>query len=139
LFVDAASPISINKAAFVHMPPGMQVGQTLDVPKSPQEVLVRPDSQAAYVSCDASRQIAVIDLKQLNHFVVEKTIAAGKGADGPAWAESKEHPKNQSPGTVRVEVQSRSEEVKSVENHSSLTQRNPMKSLDASAGESSSR
>ena len=79
---------SINKVAFVHLP-AMQVVQTLDVPKSPQEVLVRPDGQTAYVSCDASREIVVIDLKQLNHFVVEKTIAAGKGADGLAWAAAK--------------------------------------------------
>ncbi len=78
----------INKIAFVPLST-MQVVQTLDVPKSPQEVLVRPDGQAAYVSCDASRQIAVIDLKSPSPFVVEKMIAAGKGADGLAWAESK--------------------------------------------------
>ena len=75
----------INQVAFVDLQT-MQVAHTLDMPKSPQEILVRPDGRFAYVSCDASRQVAVIDLK---HFAVEKKIAAGKGADGLAWAESK--------------------------------------------------
>jgi hypothetical protein len=37
----------------------------------------------AYVSCDASRQVAAIDIQ---NFKVEKLINAGKGADGLAWA-----------------------------------------------------
>ena len=61
----------------------MKLTQTVDVPKSPQEILIPPDGQHAYVSCDASKQIAVIDLK---NFSVEKLIAAGRGADGLAWA-----------------------------------------------------
>ena len=61
----------------------MKLTQTVDVPKSPQEILIPPDGQHAYVSCDASKQIAVIDLK---NFTVEKLIAAGRGADGLAWA-----------------------------------------------------
>ena len=31
----------------------MQVARTFAVPKAPQEVLIRPDGLAAYVSCDA--------------------------------------------------------------------------------------
>lgn len=61
----------------------MKLTQTVDVPKSPQEILIPPDGQHAYVSCDASKQIAVIDLK---NFTVKKLIAAGRGADGLAWA-----------------------------------------------------
>jgi YVTN family beta-propeller protein len=75
----------INQVAFVDLQQ-MRVVQTLDVPKSPQEILVRPDGRVVYVSCDASRQVAVIDLK---HFTVEKMIAAGRGADGLAWAAAK--------------------------------------------------
>jgi len=61
----------------------MQVARTFVVPKAPQEVLIRPDGMAAYVSCDASGQVAVIDLK---NWKVEKLIDAGPGADGLAWA-----------------------------------------------------
>jgi len=55
------------------------------VPRSPQEIVVRPDGQVAYVSCDASGQVAVLDL---NDWKVEKLIEAGKGADGLAWAKA---------------------------------------------------
>ena len=74
-----------NQVAFIDLQK-MQVTHTLDVPKSPQEVLIRPDGRFAYVSCDASKQVAVIDLA---HFKIEKMIAAGRGADGLAWAASK--------------------------------------------------
>jgi hypothetical protein len=37
----------------------------------------------AYISCDASRQVAVLDLKE---WKVTKLIDAGRGADGLAWA-----------------------------------------------------
>ena len=50
------------------------------------QVLVRPDGKFAYVSCDASKQVAVIDLKKIK---IEKLLAAGRGADGLAWAASK--------------------------------------------------
>ena len=60
-----------------------KVVRTLDVPRATQEVLVRPDGAAAYVSCDASHQVAVIDLKT---WKVEKLIDAGAGADGLGWA-----------------------------------------------------
>jgi DNA-binding beta-propeller fold protein YncE len=61
----------------------MKVSRTIDVPKAPQEVLVRPDGAVAYVSCDASKQVAVLDLKE---WKVQKLIDAGHGADGLAWA-----------------------------------------------------
>jgi YVTN family beta-propeller protein len=61
----------------------MKLVRTLDVPPVPQEVLVRPDGLAAYVSCTKSHQIAVIDLKE---WKTHKSIDAGLGADGLAWA-----------------------------------------------------
>ncbi len=76
---------TINKVGFIDLQT-MKVTHLLDVPKSPQEVLIRPDGLVAYVSCDASKQVAVIDLKGIK---VEKLIAAGKSADGLAWAATK--------------------------------------------------
>ncbi|MEJ0088487.1 MAG: cytochrome D1 domain-containing protein [Limisphaerales bacterium] len=76
---------TINQVGLVDLKT-MKVAHVLEVPKSPQEVLIRPDNQVAYVSCDASKQVAVIDLKSVK---VEKLIAAGKGADGLAWAATK--------------------------------------------------
>ncbi len=61
----------------------MKLTRTIDVPSAPQEVLVRPDNQVAYVSCDRSRQVAVVNLKTWN---VDQLINAGRGADGLAWA-----------------------------------------------------
>jgi DNA-binding beta-propeller fold protein YncE len=53
--------ININKVGVVDLQ-SMEVVRSLDVPKAPQEVLVRPDGGEAYVSCDASHQVAVLDL-----------------------------------------------------------------------------
>jgi YVTN family beta-propeller protein len=61
----------------------MKVTQTIHVPASPQEILVRPDNRVAYVSCDESRQVAVIDLSTGE---MQKPIDVGTGADGLAWA-----------------------------------------------------
>jgi DNA-binding beta-propeller fold protein YncE len=61
----------------------MKVARTLVVPRWPQEVLVRPDGAEAYVSCDASRKVAVIDTKD---WTVRTLIAAGPVVDGLAWA-----------------------------------------------------
>lgn len=72
----------INQVGIVDLQT-MKVAHVLDVPKSPQEVLIRPDGKCAFISCDASRQVAVIDLTSIK---VEKLLAAGKGADGLAWA-----------------------------------------------------
>jgi DNA-binding beta-propeller fold protein YncE len=55
----------------------------LDVPKAPQEILIQPDGAYAYVSCDASRQVAVLDLKQ---WKTARLIGTGPGTDGLAWA-----------------------------------------------------
>jgi DNA-binding beta-propeller fold protein YncE len=49
----------------------------------PQEVLVRPDGKAAYVSCMHSNQVAEIEL---GDWKVARTIATGKQTDGLAWA-----------------------------------------------------
>jgi DNA-binding beta-propeller fold protein YncE len=55
----------------------------VDVGKSPQEVLVRPDGKAAYVSCAGGSQVAEIDL---GTWTVTRNIATGKGTDGLGWA-----------------------------------------------------
>ena len=56
---------------------GIAVGQ------SPQEVLIRPDGKAAYVSCIGSNQVAEVDLAT---WKVTRMIATGKGTDGLGWA-----------------------------------------------------
>jgi len=48
-----------NKVAVVDLG-AMKVAHVIDVPAAPQEVLMRPDGQVAYVSCDTSHKIAVI-------------------------------------------------------------------------------
>jgi hypothetical protein len=58
------------------------VVKTITVPAAPQEVLIRPDGEVAYVSCDRSGQVAAI---QIGDWGV-KLIGAGKGVDGLAWA-----------------------------------------------------
>jgi len=61
----------------------MKVAHTVDVPRTPQEILVRPDGKMAYASCDASRKVAAI---RTSDWTVDKLIEAGAGADGLAWA-----------------------------------------------------
>ena len=61
----------------------MKVDQVMHVPASPQEILIRPDNQVAFVSCDESKQVAVINLRSRK---LEKLIDVGTGADGLAWA-----------------------------------------------------
>ena len=63
----------------------MEVTTVIEVPKAPQEALVRPDGLEAYVSCDASGQIAALDTRQ---WKVVRLIKAGPGADGLAWAKT---------------------------------------------------
>jgi len=72
---------TVNQVAVVDLG-SMQVARTLDVPRAPQEVLIAPDGRTAYVSCDASHQVAEIGLADWK----VKLIDAGKGADGLAWA-----------------------------------------------------
>ena len=74
--------IKDNKVGVVDLK-SMKVTRTFDVPRAPQEIVVRPDGTSAYVSCDASHQVAVLDL---TNWKVEKLIDAGPGADGLAWA-----------------------------------------------------
>lgn len=59
------------------------VVRSLQVPKAPQAIIVRPDGAVAYVSCDASAKVAVLDLKE---WKVSALIEVGKTADGLAWA-----------------------------------------------------
>ncbi len=63
-----------------------KVVHDLQLPRAPQEILVRPDGAVAYVSCDASAKIGVIDLKD---WKVATLIEVGKTADGLAWASAK--------------------------------------------------
>ena len=78
----------------------LKLARTIPVPGVPQEILVSPDGQSAYVSCmvrvqdlraaQTDRivekeigQVAVIDLA---NWKMKSLIDAGKGADGLAWA-----------------------------------------------------
>lgn len=73
---------NVNKVGIVDLK-SMTVARTIDVPKAPQFVLMQPDGARAYVSCDSSRKVVVIDTAD---WKIEKEIAAGKTADGMAWA-----------------------------------------------------
>jgi len=73
-----------NKVAVLNLQT-MKVEHEIDVPPAPQEILMRPDAQAAYVSCDRSKQVAEIDLAT---WKVNRLINVGAGADGLAWAAS---------------------------------------------------
>ncbi len=59
----------------------LTVARTIDVPKTPTEILVRPDGKVAYVSCGG--KVAAI---RVGDWTVEGLIDAGQGADGLAWA-----------------------------------------------------
>jgi ABC-type uncharacterized transport system permease subunit len=61
----------------------MKVAHTVDLPPRPQEVLIAPDQQTVYVSCDQSAKVAAVSLSD---WTVKKLIDAGPGADGLAWA-----------------------------------------------------
>lgn len=71
-----------NKIAVVDLKT-MQVARYVDVGNYPQAVVVEPDGKAAYVSCEKGGQIAEIDLTT---WKTTRLIAAGKAADGMAWA-----------------------------------------------------
>jgi DNA-binding beta-propeller fold protein YncE len=71
-----------KKAAIVDLST-MQVVRTVDVPASPQAVLIPPDGRVAYISCDAEHKIVVL---RMADWTVEKMIDTGNGADGLAWA-----------------------------------------------------
>ena len=78
--------ISVNQLAVVDLGT-MKVAHVIDVPTGPQEVLVRPDNQAAYVSCNVKHQVAAIETA---NWSVEKVIDCGKDTDGLAWAAGQE-------------------------------------------------
>ncbi len=63
----------------------MQVVRSVTVPKDPQEIVVRPDNQVAYVSCHASKNVAAINLQT---WKVDQVIDAGRLADGLSWAKA---------------------------------------------------
>jgi DNA-binding beta-propeller fold protein YncE len=63
----------------------MRVVRSVQVPKDPQEVLVRPDDQVAYVSCHTSKNVAAINLQT---WKVDQVIDAGRLADGLSWAKA---------------------------------------------------
>ena len=73
---------TVNKVSVVDLH-SLRVVHSIDVPKAPQEVLIRPDGKMAYVSCDSSAKVAAI---RTSDWKVETLIDAGKGADGLAWA-----------------------------------------------------
>ncbi len=61
----------------------MRVVRSVTVPKDPQEIVVRPDNQVAYVACHASKNVAAINLET---WKVDQVIDAGRLADGLSWA-----------------------------------------------------
>jgi DNA-binding beta-propeller fold protein YncE len=64
----------------------MKLARAVTVGANPQEVLVRPDGKAAYVSCLDVNQVDEIDL---GSWKVARTIATGKGTDGLGWAQGR--------------------------------------------------
>lgn len=75
---------SVNKVSIVDLKT-LKVVHNIDVPKAPQEPLVRPDNQVAYVSCNASHQVAAINLHDFGVTLID----AGKDTDGLAWAHAR--------------------------------------------------
>lgn len=73
---------TVNKVAVIDLK-SLEVVHTIDVPKAPQEVLIRPDNRIAYVSCNAAGKVAAISTSD---WTVKNLITAGKDADGLAWA-----------------------------------------------------
>jgi DNA-binding beta-propeller fold protein YncE len=86
------APTSDGKYLIVAVPSAHQVAvvdlaslkviHKISVPATPQAVAIRPDNQVAYVSCDASSQVAAINLSDWTVSLID----AGKGTDGITWA-----------------------------------------------------
>jgi YVTN family beta-propeller protein len=76
----AALP-SANRIAVIDLS-SMKVARTVEVATDPQEILVRPDNEVAYVSSHVGK-VSVVNLKT---WEVDKFINVGKGSDGLAWA-----------------------------------------------------
>jgi DNA-binding beta-propeller fold protein YncE len=70
---NAVGIVDLNSLKFV---------KSIPVPAEPQEIVVRPDGKFAYVSCIGANQVAAIHLQSFK----VTPIAAGRGADGLAWA-----------------------------------------------------
>lgn len=64
----------------------MKVARTIDVPAAPTEIVIGPDGKSAYAAMGAAGSVAAI---RLDDWSVAKIIAAGKGADGLAFANAK--------------------------------------------------
>lgn len=62
----------------------LKVEHILDFPVRPQAIVVNPNGRVAYVSCDASRMVGVIDLAD---WTVTKLIDVGPGVDGMGWSQ----------------------------------------------------
>lgn len=75
----------VNQVAAIDLH-AMKVTHTITVPSRPQEVLVAPGGHTAYVSCDQSGKVAVINVAD---WTLKGLIDAGKSADGLAWAAAK--------------------------------------------------
>lgn len=73
----------VNQVAVVDLRT-LTVVRTIDVPKTPVEILMRPDGKVAYVSCGG--KVAAI---RVADWTVEGLTDAGQGADGMAWAEAR--------------------------------------------------
>lgn len=61
----------------------MKTVRSIETPEAPQEILIAPDHETAYISCDRSRQVAVLNL---GNWQIEKLIRVGRNDDGMAWA-----------------------------------------------------
>jgi DNA-binding beta-propeller fold protein YncE len=72
----------VNKVAAIDLL-AMTVAHTVTVPSRPQEVLIAPGGKTAYVSCDQSGKVAIINI---TNWSLKGLIDAGKNADGLAWA-----------------------------------------------------
>lgn len=77
--------VGLNDVAVVDLE-SWKVVRSIEVPRAPQEILIRPDGAVAYVSCDASAKVIAIDLKE---WKVAAQIDVGQKADGLAWAQAK--------------------------------------------------
>jgi hypothetical protein len=61
---------------------GLRVAKTISVPPAPQEVLIRPDGQLAYVSCDKSHQVAAIKISDWSVKLIEGQTRGGRAGVG---------------------------------------------------------
>lgn len=61
----------------------MKTVREIDVPATPQQVILRPDGQMAFVSCDQAQKVVAI---RTSDWGVERTIDTGYWPDGLSWA-----------------------------------------------------